>query len=144
MNEKLQALSPVIGEWTTIGTHPMLPGRTFHGHATFDWIESGGFLRLRSTIEEPEIPDGVAIFGTDDATPNAGAMIYFDVRGVAREYRWTVAGNTLRWSRTSAEFSQRLDLTISDDGRHLAWKGEMSRDGSTWEPDLELTFTRMD
>jgi hypothetical protein len=142
MNEKLKALEAVIGEWTTVGTHPLVPGRTFHGHATFDWIEDGGFLRYRSTIEEPEIPNGVAIFGTDDDTPNAGGMLYFDVRGVTREYRWTIDGYTWRWSRTSTELSQRMVLTISEDLRRIESRGEMSRDGASWEPDLALTFTR--
>ena len=141
MNEKLKALAAVVGEWTTVGTHPLLPGRTLNGTATFDWVESGAFLRWRSTNDDAQIPDGVAIFGTDDATPNAGAMIYFDVRGVCREYRWTLAGNTWRWSRNSTEFSQRMVVTISDD--RLVSTGEMSRDGAPWEPDLELTFTRV-
>jgi hypothetical protein len=35
-------------------------------------------------------------------------------------------------------------VTISDDARQLVWAGEMCRHGSTREPDLELTFTRID
>ena len=50
------------------------------------------------TMDEPEIPNGVAILGTDDAHSNAGAMLYFDDRGVSREYRWTISGSVWRWS----------------------------------------------
>src|SRR2546430_9053808 len=89
-NPRLQALAVLIGEWTTVGAHPMLPGKTFHGRATFTWLESGAFLLFQSHIDEPEIPDGVAILGTDDAALDAGAMLYFDVRNVSREYRWTI------------------------------------------------------
>ena len=78
-NSRLQALAVLVGEWTTVGVHPMLPGKTFHGHATFRWLESGAFLLFQSHIDEPEIPDGVAILGTDDAALDAGAMLYFDV-----------------------------------------------------------------
>ena len=98
-NPRLQALAFLIGEWTTIGAHPMMPGKTLHGRATFTWLESGAFLLFQSNNDEPEIPDGVAILGTDDAEADAGAMLYFDVRNVSREYRWTISGNVWTWSR---------------------------------------------
>jgi hypothetical protein len=140
-NPKIQPLAGLIGEWTLLGAHPMLPGRIFHGRATFDWLEAGAFLTWRMRIEEPQIPDGIAVFGTDDAS-DEGAMIYFDIRGVSREYRWTVSGNEWRWWRNAPDFSQRMVLTISDDGQTMECKGEMSRDGANWEPDLQLTYTR--
>jgi hypothetical protein len=33
-------------------------------------------------------------------------------------------------------------LAIAEDGRTISSWGEMSRDGQTWEPDLQLTYTR--
>ena len=143
-NPRLQPLTLLIGTWTTQGTHPLLPGRMFHGHTTFEWIEGGAFLLTRMQIDEPEIPDGVSIFGTDDADPGAGSMLYFDVRDVSREYRWTFAGNVLTWSRDSAEFSQRMQLTIAADGRGIEASGSMSRNGGAWEPDLQLSYRRVD
>jgi hypothetical protein len=140
-NPKIQPLARLIGEWTLLGAHPMLPGRTFHGRAAFDWLEAGAFLTWRMRIEEPEIPDGIAVFGTDDAS-DEGVMIYFDVRGVSREYRWTVSGNEWRWWRNAPDFSQRMGLTILDDGQKMEWRGEMSRNGANWEPDLQLTYRR--
>ena len=138
----LRALSALIGEWTITGTHPQVPGKTFHGRATFSWLEGGAFLLYRSHIDEPEIPDGVAIFGTDDATPDAGTMLYADVRSVSREYRWSVSGNVCTWSRDDPGFSQRMVLTIAEDGQSIEARGEMSRDGRPWEPDLQLTYRR--
>jgi hypothetical protein len=140
-NPRLQALAILVGEWTTVGTHPLLPGKTFHGHATFSWLESGAFLLYRSHIDEPEIPDGVAILGTDDAT-DAGAMLYFDVRNVSREYRWSMSGNVFTWSRDESGFSQRMVLTVAEDGQSMEAKGQMSRNGQPWEPDLQLTYSR--
>jgi hypothetical protein len=142
-NPRLQPLAVLVGEWTSVGTHPLVPGKTFHGHATFTWLESGAFLLLNFHIDEPEIPDAVAIIGTDDAKPDAGAMLYFDVRNVSREYRWTIAGNVWTWSRDDPEFLQRMVLTIADDGQSIESNGEMSRDGQPWEPDLQLTYTRI-
>ena len=103
----------------------------------------GAFLLYRSHIDEAEIPDGVSILGTDDATPDAGTMLYFDVRSVSREYRWTVSGNVCTWSRDAPGFSQRMVLTIAEDGATIEARGEMSRDGQPWEPDLQLTYRRV-
>ena len=121
----------------------MLPGKTFHGRATFTWLESGAFLLFQSHIDEPEIPDGVAILGTDDAALDAGAMLYFDVRSVSREYRWTMSDSVWTWSRDTPGFSQRMVLTIAEDGQSIAAKGEMSRNDQTWEPDLQLSYSRV-
>ena len=142
-NPRLQALAALVGEWTTVGTHPLVPGKTFHGRATFSWLESGAFLLFHSQIDEPEIPDGVAILGTDDATPDAGAMLYFDVRNVSREYRWTISANVFTWSRQAPDFSQRMVHTIAEDGQSIDAKGEMSRNGQAWEPDLRLSYSRV-
>jgi hypothetical protein len=142
-NPRLQALAVLVGEWTTVGAHPMLPGKTFHGRTTYGWLDSGAFLRGQMHIDEPEIPDGVAILGTDDATSDAGAMLYFDTRNVSREYRWTMSGNVLTWSRNAPGFSQRMVLTIAEDGQRIEAQGEMSRNGQTWEPDLQLTYSRV-
>ena len=121
----------------------MLPSKTFHGGATFTWLESGAFLLFQSHIDEPEIPDGVAILGTDDAALDAGAMLYFDVRNVSREYRWTISGNVWTWSRDEPGLSQRMVLTIAEDGQSIEAKGQMSQNGQPWEPDLQLTYSRV-
>ncbi len=140
---QLRALAGLVGDWTLLGTHPLIPGKTFHGRATFSWIESGAFLQFRMHIDAPEIPDGVAIVGTDDATPDAGAMLYFDVRGVAREYRWTVAGRVWTWSRDEPGFAQRMVLTLAEDGQSGEAQGQMSRNEQAWEPDLQLSYRRV-
>src|SRR5690349_1648890 len=82
-NPRLAAFAPLLGEWITRGTHPQLPGRSLHGSVSFERVEDGAFIRMRSTSAETEIPSGVAIFGTDDAEDN-GIMLYFDERGVSR------------------------------------------------------------
>ncbi len=142
-NPKLLPLDVLVGEWTTVGTHPMLPGRTFHGRTTFTWLESGAFILVRMHIDEPDIPDGVAILGTDDGTADAGSMLYYDIRNVSREYRWSISGHVLTWSRDDPGFSQRMVLTIAEDGQSIEAQGEMSRNGQPWEADLHLSYTRV-
>jgi len=143
-NPALEPLSVLVGTWNTIGTHPLVPGTTFHGRTSFAWIEGGAFLVMRSQIDEPEIPSGIAIFGTDDTTAEC-SMLYFDERDVSRRYEVSVRDKVLRWWRNAPGFSQRLVGTISADERTIVSRGEYSRDGgTTWESDLELTYTRAD
>ena len=141
-NPSLAPLSVLVGTWNTIGSHPLVPGKTFHGRTSFAWIESGAFLIMHSQIDEPEIPSGIAVFGTDDATGEC-SMLYFDERGVSRRYEVSLQDNVWKWWRNDPEFSQRFTGSIAADGRTIVSRGELSRDGATWEPDLALTYTRV-
>lgn len=140
-NPALEALTPLVGEWRTLGKHPALPGKTFHGSTSFAWIEGGAFLIMRSKIDEPEIPDGLAIFGSDDAR-GEHFMLYFDERGVSRKYDVKLSPRRLVWSRSDPAFAQTFTLDFASDGKTLSGRGEMSKDGAAWEPDLELTYTK--
>lgn len=66
-NEALAPLARAIGTWAVTGSHPYLLGRELRGRVAFEWIEGGAFVRMRTTMDDGEIPDGVAIFGTDGA-----------------------------------------------------------------------------
>src|SRR5258708_34295550 len=68
-------------------------------------------------------------------------MLYFDERDVSRKYDISIERNVVRWQRNSPDFSQRMVLTVADDGRTMVGKGEMSQNGGAWEPDLELTYS---
>jgi hypothetical protein len=96
---------------------------------------------MRSEIDEPGIPSGIAIIGSDDTTAEC-SMLYFDERGVSRRYTTTIRDGEWSWWRETAEFSQRCTATIAADGRTIESRGEMSRNGAPWEPDLQLTYTR--
>ncbi len=69
-------------------------------------------------------------------------MLYTDERGVARIYQMSLADGAWKMWRESPDFSQRMTGTFSEDGKIITWRGEMSHDGSTWEPDLSVTYTR--
>jgi hypothetical protein len=140
-NPALQSFNVLVGEWSTTGSHPYFPGTTFHGRATCDWLEGGAFLIMRTEIDEPQIPSGIAIIGSDDQARKY-FMLYFDERGVSRKYDVTMTGNQLEWSRADPGFSQRFTITIEDDGNKMIGNGEMSREGKSWEKDLSLTYER--
>ena len=141
-NPAIKPLSVLIGEWNTVGKHPFIPNITLHGRTTFEWLEGGAFLIMHSKINEPGIPSGIAIFGSDDATKEF-FMLYFDERGVSRKYNVSFKGNTITWWRNTPEFSQRMTCKVSDDGNTIVSQGVMSKDGSKWEEDLALTYMRV-
>jgi hypothetical protein len=47
------------------------------------------------------------------------------------------------WWRDAPEFSQRFTATPVDGGRRMLCQGEMKRGDGRWEPDLQLTYTRI-
>jgi hypothetical protein len=142
-NPALEPLTPLVGQWRTTGTHPRIPGTTFHGRTSFEWHEHGAFLLMRSAIDEPEIPNAVAVIGSDDAAGTL-TLIYFDEREISRRYTVEVVGGEVRWHRDEAGFAQRMVFTIAADGTGLDAHGTMSHDGGAWEPDLQLTYERID
>ena len=142
-NPALKPFGVLVGEWKTIGTHGSLPDTVLHGRTTFEWFENGAFLMMRSEIDDARFPGGIAIFGSDNVATEY-FMLYFDERGVSRKYEVSFADNVLKLRRNGADFSQRNTLTITDDGQTIIGKGEMSKDGSVWEKDLDLTYTRIE
>ena len=141
-NPALDSLKTLIGEWKTVGTHPLLPGTILHGHSSFKWMEGGAFLFWHSEIYKEGFPVGVAIFGSDDATGDY-FMLYFDERKVSRKYDVSVHDNIVKWWRNAPGFSQRYTWTFAEDGNTIIGKGELCKDGKTWEKDLDLTYTRV-
>jgi hypothetical protein len=141
-NPELEPFSVLIGTWTCIGTHAKLPGRTLHGHTSVNWLEGGAFLIMHSKFDEEEIPTGVSIFASDN-TRRELFMLYFDERKVSRKCDVTFQDNVLTWSRSAPEFSQRYTLTFTDNNNTIISKGEMSENGTTWEQDLDLVYTRV-
>jgi hypothetical protein len=142
-NPALEPLTPLVGQWRTTGTHPLIPGTTFHGRTSFEWHEQGAFLLMRSEIDEPDIPSAVAVIGSDDAA-GTFTMIYFDARDISRRYTVEVTDGEVRWHRDEAGFAQRMVLTIAADGNRLDAQGTMSHDGGPWEDDLQLGYERID
>lgn len=130
---------PFIGTWATEASHPMLPGAVIRGEATFEWLEGQRFVILRSRYDHPDIPNAIAVIGVTDEQLS---MHYFDFRGVYRVYAVELRDGTWHYRREAPGFSQRFTGTLSEDGDTFAGQGELSRDGTTWEGDLAITYRR--
>lgn len=140
-NPALKDLAFLVGEWRTEGSHPQLPGKTLHGRTGFAWSDGGAFLVMRSEIDEPEIPSGIAILGTDGDF-NDCTMLYFDERGVSRRFAVALRSDQCQWWRDFPGFSQRCTVRLVDRGTRMESRSELNR-GDRWEPDLQLTYTRI-
>jgi hypothetical protein len=111
-----------------------VPGRT-----SFEWLEGRHFLIGRSRNEHPDFPDGLTVLGADG---EALAMHYYDSRGVERIYRTRLSEGVWRIWRDAEGFSQRFTGTLSDDGDTITGRWQLSRDGASWDDDLEITYRR--
>lgn len=141
-NAALMPLERAVGMWAVTGSHPQMPGRSLPGKVTFERIEGGAFLRMHSKMDDPEFPEGVAIFGTDGGDDTC-TMLYFDERGVARRYDVTLRADGFTWSRDSPKFAQSFQVTIAADGSTMESEGKMKKEGGSWEPDLRLSYVRV-
>jgi hypothetical protein len=146
-NSGLTPLEPFVGEWTMQARFDGLPAPDGDARVAFEWLPGERFLVERWEIPLPEAPDGLAVIGADPSRQGGYLQHYFDSRGVARVYRMSFEQGVWKLWRDEADFSpldfrQRYTGTFSDDGRAIVGAWEICHDGSTWELDFELNYTR--
>jgi hypothetical protein len=112
------------------------------GRTSFDWIEGGTFLIQHSEIPNSDFPRSTSVIGPDD-TAETYCMLYFDSRGVSRIYQMTLSKNEWKMWRDFPGFSQRFIGTFNQDRNIITARWEKSSDGSNWEIDFNLTYTRI-
>jgi hypothetical protein len=120
----------------------MLPGEAIRGRSTFEWLEGERFVIWRSHYDHSKIPDAITIIGLTDGRL---CMHYFDQRGVYRVYAASLDQDTWQYWRDARapDFSQRFTGTFSDDDNTITGRGQISKDGHTWEDDLDLNYQRV-
>jgi hypothetical protein len=139
--EAMQGWQRLVGRWVTEGSHPFLPGEAITGDATFAWLGEGQFLVMRAHYDHPQIPDALTVTGIVDG---ALTMHYYDPRGVHRQFLAEMSGDTWRFWNDVPGFAQRYAGTFGDGDRVIRCQVETCRDGTTWDPDLELTYRRVE
>jgi hypothetical protein len=139
----MEDLDPLVGLWR-LAASLAVAGEAPRAEASFEWLEGRRFLIERWRIDIPEAPDGIAVIGRGK-TEGTYRQHYFDSRGVERVYEMTLAEGVWRLWRTASapDFSQRFTGTFSTDGNTISGAWEISHDGSTWEHDFDLTYTRV-
>ena len=137
-NPALQRLEVLVGQWKM--ESPQFPGAI--ERSTFEWLEGGAFLVQRTEIDDPKVPSSTIVIGRDEAA-NEYCALYFDSRGVSRIYQMSLSDGVWKMWREAPGFSQRFIGTFSDDGRTIRSRWEKSGDGSNWEHDFNLTYTKV-
>ena len=143
---QLERLEPLAGEWSVEVVFPGAPQTDVRARAVFEWELNGQFLVQRTQVPIPEAPDSVALIAWDPERQSY-TQHYFDSRGVVRVYAMKWDGSVWTLQRDTPDFSplnflQRFRAQLSDDGTRLAGAWEINRDGSTWEHDFDLNYTR--
>jgi len=149
-NSTLRRLDALVGEWemqVSVGGQSM--GRS---QTSFAWLEGGAFLVQHAHADPSEdIPDEwransplpvTTIIGLDDSAATF-SMLYADARGVFRVYQMSLSERVWKMWRHAPGFFQRFTGTFSDDGKTITGRWEKSSDGSNWEPDFDLTYTKV-
>jgi hypothetical protein len=144
----LAALDLFVGEWSMAARFQDMPAAAGDARVVFEWLPGGQFLVERWSVPVPEAPDGIAIIGLDPSSEGRYLQHYFDSRGVARVYKMTVAEKVWRLWRDEPDFSpldfrQRYTGTVSDDGQSITGAWEICHDGSTWEHDFDLSYSKL-
>jgi hypothetical protein len=140
-------LDVLVGEWQ-MDAHWLVGGR-----ARFEWIEDGAFLVQHANAELPADPaEGLVenwpfpittIIGLDDASETF-AYVYTDARGVSRVYDMTLDEREWKISgRRKPDLFQRFLGRVSDDGQTIDSRWEQSPDGTNWELDFEMKYSKV-
>jgi hypothetical protein len=136
----LLRLAAFVGEWqweASVGGQPI--GR---GPTVFDWLEGNTLLIEHSGAESPEFPTATTIISGDDST-EAYCMLQVDSRSISRIYQMSLRDGVWKLWREAPGFWQRFTGTFSNDGKTIQGRWEKSSDGSQWELDFDLTYTRV-
>lgn len=147
----LQRLGALVGEWdmlASMGGHP-----TGRARAVFEPLEAGAFLvqhvdAVPSEIEVPpewlaNSPFPITAIIALDLASETFYYLYSDARGVHRVYRMSLADDVWTiWGQSGPEFFQRFTGTFSKDRDTITGRWEASRDGTTWETDFDVTYTK--
>jgi hypothetical protein len=143
----LDAFEAWLGDWTTVGVHPLLRGGEVHGRASFEWGPGRRFVEIRASVDHPDFPDSISLLGpaSEDIDAPTGSLVlhWFDSRGVQRIYTVDrVTERSFRLTRDAPEFNQRMTYELDADPGTARATGEMQRPGEEWGDDLSMTLTR--
>lgn len=144
-NPALKDLEILAGDWDMELSNASFlpaPSDTVMGHASFEWLEGGAYLVMYMGSKPPGTPDAIWLIGRDESRPNY-TVLYYDTRKVSRAYEMSFSKGTWKIWRNSPGFSQRFEGKLSEDGTIIRAHWEKSTDGSTWEHDFDVRYTKV-
>jgi hypothetical protein len=144
----IERLAMFVGEWSMVAEFKHVAPADVGARVVVEWMPGKRFLIQRWEFTVPEAPDGIAIIGADPESEGNFLQHYFDSRGVARVYKMSVSEEVWKLWRDSPDFSpldfsQRYTGTFTDDGKTISGAWEICHDGTTWEHDFALSYTKV-
>ena len=148
----------LLGQWSTVATHPEMPGVTVHGTMAVEWLEGERFLVVRARTDHPQFPDSLVVIGDmtrnradeQDAArvdrrsrPSTIQMHYFDSRGVFRDFETRMTDGVWEYWREVAGFPQRFTGRFADGDRTIVGLVQLRDDLGQWVDDLAITYHRV-
>ncbi len=137
-NPALAAFDALIGTWDTEAKHQAVDF-VVTGRVTYEWLEGGHFVVLRSHNDHPQFPDAISIIGAPE-TGDGLVLEYFDDRGVRRTYNVEIGDGVMRWWRDRPGFDQRMVTTIGED--ELVANVELAETPGEWQHDMKTIYRR--
>jgi hypothetical protein len=141
-NPALKSLEVLVGEWNVELVFPADPATIGRTHTSFTWLKDGAFLMMHTGGETSGTPWSTCIMSRDDSVETY-SMLYYDWRGTSRIYEMSLEHGRWKQWRKAPGFSQRFIGTFSSDLLTITAHWEKSFDGSHWEHDFDLTYTKV-
>jgi hypothetical protein len=141
----LQELEVLVGDWKMELSNASFlpqPSDTMTGNASIEWVQGGAFLAMYMGNKPPGAPDATWLISRDASAPDY-LVFYHDARTVSRVYEMSFEEGAWKMWRNSPDFSQRFEGKISPDGKVITGRWEKSSDGTTWEHDFDVAYTKV-
>lgn len=143
-NPALKALEFLVGDWTMELSNASFlsqPTDKVGSPVSFEWVQDGAFLAMRMG-DKSSTPAALWLIHRDESVPGY-TVLYYDARWVSRVYAMSFADNTWKIWRESPGFWQRFTGAVSPDRKMISASWEKSPDGTTWEHDFDVTYTKV-
>ena len=156
-SSEIQRLGALVGRWRSKGHIVGDAAVPITGTDIYEWLPGGFFLvhHVDVMVGEQKV-QAVEIIGEYDPATDSYTGRAYDNQGNITVMRarvddngvWTFTGGgdvapVARPSSADATGAVRSTLTVSADSSSMTAKWERSDDGSTWQPWMNMTFTRM-
>jgi Protein of unknown function (DUF1579) len=150
-------LGALVGRWRSEGHIVGDPPVPITGTDTYEWLAGGFFLvhHVDVVIGQQQV-QALELLGEYDPTTDSFTARAYDNQGNVTVMRarvdeqgvWRFSGGgdiaaVARPASAEAGGAVRSTLTISPDRAGMTARWERSDDGASWQPWMDMTFTRM-
>jgi len=151
-----QRLGALVGRWRSEGYLVDDPHVRIHGTDTYALLPGGTFLvHYVDVLVGSQPVQAVELISPDESAAGTFTARAYDHLGTVTVMQasvdaagvWTFTGGSdvapaARSGAPAPEAAARSTLTVSDDRTQMAALWERTDDGATWQPWMDMTFTR--